>query len=219
LSFIDSFLHPVATANISHLSASNMTSDHQNLFSRGAILAALLLFAGIFFRVLRVDLSPETLPNFSPLMAAALCGAVFIPGLAGLVIPVGALLISDALLNLHYGAPLVSSQLLWTLPCYLIAVGFGWILRERRAGLWPILGGTLAASVIFYLVTNTGSWLMIPGYSHSVAGWVQAMTTGLPGYPPTWSFLRNSLTGDLLFAAFFVVMERALSTRKVSAVA
>lgn len=196
-----------------------MTSDHQNLFSRGTTLAALLLFAGIFFRVLRVDLSPETLPNFSPLMAAALCGAVFIPGMAGLVIPVGALLISDALLNLHYGAPLVSSQVLWTLPCYLIAVGFGWILRERRAGLWTILGGTLAASVIFYLVTNTGSWLMIPGYSLSVAGWVQAMTMGLPGYPPTWSFLRNSLTGDLLFAAFFVTMERALSTRKVSAVA
>lgn len=178
-----------------------------------------LLTAGAFFRVLRVDLSPETLPNFSPLMAAALCGAVFIPGMAGLVIPVGALLISDALLNLHYGAALVSSQLFWTLPCYLIAVGFGWILRGHRTGLWPILGGTLAASVIFYLVTNTGSWLMIPGYSLSFAGWVQAMTTGLPGYPPTWSFLRNSLAGDLLFAAFFVAMEQALSRRKVSCLA
>lgn len=196
-----------------------MTSDQQTLLSRGAILATLLLFAGIFFRVLRVDLSPETLPNFSPLMAAALCGAVFIPGSAGLVIPVAALLISDALLNLHYGAPLLSVQLLWTLPCYLIAVGFGWMLRERRAGLWPILGGTLAASAIFYLVTNTGSWLGLAAYPQNFAGWVQAMTTGLPGYPPTWSFLRNSLTGDLLFAAFFVAMERVLLKRPVSAVA
>lgn len=196
-----------------------MTSDQQTLLSRGTILATLLLFAGIFFRVLRVDLSPETLPNFSPLMAAALCGAVFIPGLAGLVIPVAALLISDVLLNLHYGVPLLSVQLLMTLPCYLIAVGFGWMLREYRAGLWLILGGTLAASVIFYLVTNTGSWLGLPGYPRSFEGWVQAMTTGLPGYPPTWSFLRNSLTGDLLFAAFFVAVERVLDQRKVSAVA
>jgi hypothetical protein len=170
----------------------------------------LLLFAGLFFRVLRVDLAPEALPNFSPLMASALCGAVFIHGVAGLVIPVAALVISDALLNLHYGVPVVSVQLLWTLPCYLIAVGLGWMLRERRAGLWPILGGTLAASVIFYLVTNTGSWLLLSGYSRSFEGWVQAMTIGLPGYPPTWSFLRNSLTGDLLFAAFFVAVEHFL---------
>lgn len=196
-----------------------MSSEQNPLLSRCTLLAALLLFAGIFFRVLRVDLSPETLPNFSPLMAAALCGAVFIPGFAGLAIPVAALLVSDALLNVHYGAPLISVQLLWTLPCYLMAVGFGWMIRERRAGIWPILGGTLAASVIFYLVTNTGSWLGFTAYPQNVAGWVQAMTTGLSGYPPTWSFLRNSLIGDLLFAAFFVAMERAILRRRVSAVA
>lgn len=196
-----------------------MTSDQQTLPSRGAILAGLLLFAGIFFRVLRVDISPETLPNFSPLMAAALCGAVFIPGLPGLFIPVVALLISDTLLNARYGAPFLSVQLLWTLPCYLIAVGFGWMLRARRAGLWPILGGTLVASVIFYVLTNTGSWLGLPAYPQTVAGWVQALTVGLPGYPPTWTFLRNSLAGDLLFAAFFVAAEQSLSPRKEAVLA
>lgn len=196
-----------------------MTSDPQTTLSRSAILAMLLLFAGLFFRVLRVELAPEALPNLSPLMASALCGAVFISGVAGLVIPVAALVISDALLNLHYGVPVVSVQLLWTLPCYLVAVGLGWMLRERGTGFWPILGGTLSASVIFYLVTNTGSWLGLPAYPQNFAGWVQAMTTGLPGYPPTWSFLRNSLTGDLLFAAFFVAMERTLLQRRVSVVA
>jgi hypothetical protein len=195
-----------------------MKSDQQSLFSGSAVLAAILLFAGLFFRVLRVYLAPETLPNFSPLMAAALCGAVFIPGVAGLVISVVALLISDALLNLHYGAPLLSAQMLWTLPCYLIAVGFGWILRERGAGLWPILGGTLMASLLFYLVTNTGSWLGLAAYPQNFAGWVQAMTTGLPGYPPTWSFLRNSLLGDLLFAALFVALEQAVAPRKVAVI-
>ena len=179
---------------------------------RSALLALVLLLAGVFFRVIRVDLAPETLPNFSPLMAAALCAAVFIPGWLGLVVPVVALLVSDALLSLHYGAPFISAQLLWTLPCYLIAVGFGWMLRDRRAGLWPILGGTLAASVIFYLVTNTGSWLGSTAYPQSFAGWLQALTTGLPGYPPTWTFFRNSLIGDLLFAGFFVAVEYSLTT-------
>lgn len=188
--------------------------NSNQLSSRSAILAVILLFAGVFFRVARADLAPEVLPNFSPLMAAALCGAVFIPGWLGLVVPVVALLVSDAALNTHYGEPVISPQLLWTLPCYLIAVGIGWLLREqrdRRAGLWPILGGTLLSSVIFYVVTNTGSWLGFSAYPQNLAGWLQALTTGLPGYPPTWTFFRNSLIGDLLFAAFFVAVERSIA--------
>jgi hypothetical protein len=105
--------------------------NSNQLSSRSAILAVILLFAGVFFRVARADLAPEVLPNFSPLMAAALCGAVFIPGWLGLVVPVVALLVSDAALNTHYGEPVISPQLLWTLPCYLIAVGIGWLLREQ----------------------------------------------------------------------------------------
>jgi hypothetical protein len=158
-----------------------------------------------------VDFAPEVLPNFSPLMAAALCGAVFLPGVVGLVIPVVALLVSDVLLNLHYGLPLCSVQFLWTMPAYLVAVGLGWFLRDRQARLGGILGGTLAASVIFYLVTNTGCWFGQATYPQNFSGWVQALTTGLPGYPPTWHFFRNSLLGDLLFAAFFVVVERSLA--------
>jgi hypothetical protein len=179
--------------------------------TRSEVLALLLLLAGLFFRVIRADLAPGTLPNFSPLMAAALCGAVFLPGWIGLVVPLAALLLSDAVLNLHEGLPVISSQLVWSLPCYLTAVGLGWMLRGRHAGLWSILCSTFAASVFFYLVTNTGSWLGLAAYPQTFAGWVQALTVGLPGYPPTWIFFRNSLIGDLLFAAFFVGVERALA--------
>lgn len=184
----------------------------------GLIAAFALLLLGTFFRVLRVEVAPDVLPNFSPLMAAALCGAMFLPGLIGLVVPVAALVISDAVLNAHYGAPIFSAQLLWTLPGYLVAVAFGWSLRGR-SGLGAVLGGTLVASVFFYLVTNTGSWLGLSAYPQTFAGWVQALTVGLPGYPPTWSFFRNSLAGDLLFAALFVLVERALMQRRVCAVA
>lgn len=181
-------------------------------------VALLLLLLGTFFRVFRVEVAPEVLPNFSPLMASALCGALFLPGVIGLVVPVAALAISDVVLNLHYGAPLLSSQLLWTLPGYLVAVAIGWSLRGRT-GLIPVLGGTLAASVFFYVVTNTGSWLGLTAYPQTFAGWVQALTVGLPGYPPTWTFFRNSLAGDLLFAAFFVLMEQVLAQRKAPAIA
>ena len=188
------------------------------LSSTSLITAFSLLLLGTFFRVIRVEVAPEVLPNFSPLMASALCGALFLPGLIGLVMPVAALAISDVVLNLHYGAPLLSSQLLWTLPGYLVAVAIGWSLRGR-AGLISVLGGTLAASVFFYVVTNTGSWFGLTAYPQTFAGWVQALTVGLPGYPPTWTFFRNSLAGDLLFAALFVVVEQALAKRKAVAIA
>lgn len=182
------------------------------------LTALLLLLAGTFFRVLRVEIAPGVLPNFSPLMASALCGAVFLPGWIGVIVPVAALLISDLVLNLHYGVPLVSAQLLWTLPGYLVAVALGWCLRGR-AGLGPVLGGTVAASLFFYVVTNTGCWLGLPAYPQTLAGWVQAMTAGIPGYPPTWTFFRNSLISDLLFAALFVFVERAVASRKAAVLA
>lgn len=182
--------------------------------SQREIFALLLLLSGVFFRVFRADIAPEVLPNFSPLMASALSGALFLPGLLGLVVPIGALLVSDALLNFHFGTSVVSMQLLWTLPCYLLAVGTGWILRNRTGGgsLPAVLGATLGLSVGFYIVTNTGCWLGTSSYPQTFAGWWQALTTGLPGYPPTWQFFRNSLTGDLLFAALFVALERSLSS-------
>ena len=188
------------------------------IFSREALLALLFLFAGIFFRVIRVDLAPEILPNFSPLMAAALCGALFLPGWIGLVVPVAALVISDALLNIHYGEPFLSAQLLWTLPGYLAAVALGWSLRGR-AGFVSVLGGTFLASVFFYLVTNTGSWLGFVAYPQSFVGCLQALTVGLSGYPPTWTFFRNSLLGDLLFAALFFTVERSFQSHRVTLLA
>ena len=46
-----------------------------------------------------------------------------------------------------------------------------------------------------------------PGYAKNAAGLVQALTTGLPQYgsTPTWMFFRNSLLSDLLFTAVFVL--------------
>ncbi|MEO6786006.1 MAG: DUF6580 family putative transport protein, partial [Chthoniobacteraceae bacterium] len=44
-----------------------------------------------------------------------------------------------------------------------------------------------------------------PGYAKTAAGWLQSLTVGLPGYPPTWIFYRNTLAGDMLFAVLFLM--------------
>jgi hypothetical protein len=40
-------------------------------------------------------------------------------------------------------------------------------------------------------------------YAKTLAGWIQAITTGLPGYPPTWEFFRNTLLSGGIFSGLF----------------
>jgi len=63
--------------------------------------------------------------------------------------------------------------------------------------------GTLLGALLFYLVSNTVSWLVNPVYAKTIAGWVQALTVGLPGFPPTWVFGLKSLLGTGLFTGLF----------------
>ena len=77
-----------------------------------------------------------------------------------------------------------------------------WVAVRSSWDRW--LGGALAASLIFYLVTNSFSWWTNVGYDKSPVGWWQALTVGMPGFSPTWTFLRASVISDLLFTAVFV---------------
>jgi hypothetical protein len=77
-------------------------------------------------------------------------------------------------------------------------------LFSRRTHFLKLLGGGLLGAVLFYLITNTASWLYDPGYAKTFAAWIQALTTGLPGLPPTWEFFRNTLLSGGLFTALFV---------------
>ena len=70
---------------------------------------------------------------------------------------------------------------------------------------------SLAASLIFYVVTNSVSWIYDPGYAKNFAGLIQALTVGLPQYSatPSWMFFRNSLVSDLVFTYLLVVCMNA----------
>ncbi|MGZ8898489.1 MAG: DUF6580 family putative transport protein, partial [Limisphaerales bacterium] len=58
-------------------------------------------------------------------------------------------------------------------------------------------------ALIFYVVTNIASWIFDPGYPKSIGGLLQALTVGIPGYPPTWLFLKNTLISGGLFTGLF----------------
>jgi len=168
--------------------------------------AALLLLAAITLYRLCIGFQAGHLPwleNFAPVAAVALCGGIYLPRRLAFVVPLGALFVSDVFLNWHFGYALVSGEMISRYVALAASVGLGITLRARPR-LATVLPASILGSFIFYIVTNTSSWLTWPGYSRTFAGWLQALTTGLPGYAPTWMFFRSTLVSDLLFSALFV---------------
>ena len=178
-------------------------------YEEGEMIPGLVLFAAaVLYRLLPVLLGmklqqPEWLPNFSPMAALCLCGAAFLPRRLAIAVPLVALLGTDLVLNAHYGFPFFTVEFFGTIVAFAAVTALGWRLRKNTTAS-VIFPAVLGGSLFFYVATNTASWLYEPGYAKSAAGWVQALTTGLPGYAPTWIFYRNTLAGDLLFAALFL---------------
>ena len=168
--------------------------------------AFLLLFVVVIYRVVSgfagsADFS--WMHNFAPLGAVALCGAVYLPRRAAFALPLAMLFLSDVVLNLFlYHRPVLTVEMLPSYLALALIAGLGFALRDR-AGLGSLLAASFVGSLIFYIITDTGSWLFLPGYSRTFEGWLQAVTIGLPGYPPTWWFYCHTLLSDLFFTLLF----------------
>ena len=76
----------------------------------------------------------------------------------------------------------------------------GWIVKKRK-NLLTVISGTLAGSVLFYLVTNFAVWAFTPLYDKTGSGLIQCYTMAIP-------FFRNTVLGDLFYVGvFFGVFE------------
>ena len=169
--------------------------------SRLPLLPVVLVAVALAYRVAKLKFGmADVLPNFSPWMALAFAGSMVMPrALAWWVWP-ALFIICDLAINT--GA---MGEMWLVYACYgLAALAGGW-LRERSSVLMT-LGGTALSSLGFYVVTSTQAWFMSPVYAKSVAGWVQALTTGDPAYQPqAWVFGMNALLSDVGFALLLVV--------------
>lgn len=155
-----------------------------------------------------VTRTPELMPpNFSAMIALAFCAGAFFPGRLGWGLPLLTLLVTDFLLNRFvYGVPMFSAGTLAFMAgnygVYLLVIALGRKV-SHRASFLGLLGGGILGAILFYLLTNTMAWLLNPAYVKSLAGWLQSLTTGVPGYPPTWTFFLNTLASTGLFTGLF----------------
>ena len=142
--------------------------------------------------------------NFSALYALMFCAGVYFRGAMAWWLPLGALLATDIGLNIfYYHAPVFDGYMLVKTLAFAGLIGLGRFFSPRMNFL-KLLGGGLFGAILFYLVTNTASWLHNPAYARTLAGWIQALTTGVPNLPSTWEFFRNTLLSGGLFTGLFV---------------
>ena len=170
-------------------------------------LALMLVFA--------LSRMPGMLPqNFSAAYALAFCAGVYFSGTLAWWLPLLTLLATDIGLNLYYWLALGIN--VWELPLlkyqacnYLAYAALIWLGRrfKPQTSFRALLGGGVLGALLFYLITNTASWLFNPfgnpEYTKTLAGWLIALTKGTGGWPQTWEFFRNTLLSGGLFTALF----------------
>lgn len=172
------------------------------------------LLPGLFIVVLAVSRIPGLLPfDFSAVYAFVFCAGVYFRGRLAWWLPLATLLATDIGLELFYYGPrfqvsfshfLHSIWVNYLLYVVMIVLGrqFG-----ARSATWKLLSGSLLGAILFYVISNTWAWIQLD-YAKTLAGWIQALWTGLPGLPPTWEFFRNALFSTGLFTALFVGSEK-----------
>jgi hypothetical protein len=132
--------------------------------------------------------------NFAPIGAMALFGGAVLPIGVGLFVPLAALALSDAVLGFYPG-------FVWVYGSFILIGLLGLTLRRRRTPM-RVIATSLAASVLFFLITNFGEWLG-PLYPHVLGGLWASYLAGIP-------FFRNTVASDLIYSlAFFGVYDSA----------
>lgn len=165
---------------------------------------------------------PGLLPqNFSAVYALAFCAGVYFPGRMAWWLPMATLVVTDVLLNVfYYHFPIFNGYFAASLTGFVALIALGRRFNPRSSWL-KLLGGGLLGAIIFYLITNSASWLSDPGYAKTLTGWIQALTIGLPGFPPTWEFFLRTLFSAGLFTGLFAgamkLSEAAESAREKEA--
>lgn len=111
-------------------------------------------------------------PNFTPILAISVfTGIKFKNNLFSFVIPIIAMLISDAVIGFHSGILVVYSAI------FLSAV----IAKKFN----NINSSVLASCVLFFLVTNFQVWIVSPSYPKSLFGILECYTLAIPFFGMT----------------------------------
>lgn len=145
-------------------------------------IAFILVIAGILLRLIPHE------PNFAPIAAIALFSSVYLPRKYALIIPLSIIIISDFFLGWH-------NTILFTWGSFLLIGIIGLYLKNHK-NIVNTLSATLGSSLLFFIITNLGVWLMTAWYPKTLIGLVNCYTMAIP-------FFKNTLLSDLFYVTVF----------------
>lgn len=157
-----------------------------------SIIAIILIVFGVTARLL-----PHP-ANIAPIGAIALFAGLYLPRRYAILIPFAAMILSDAVIGFYDW-----KILLTVYASFFVSVYIGQYVQKRK-NLIMIVGGTVFASIIFYLTTNGAVWAFGDMYAHTFSGLIQSYTMALP-------FFRHSVIGDLFFVSILAGSMELLS--------
>lgn len=184
-----------------HLLRLKKQMKKQDIIILSAVMLALVLIR-VYFNI----------PNFNPLGAIALMGGVlFGRNWLAFLIPVSALFVGDLLLSSNNALNedyLFSASFLTVYASFGVMIALGMLLAKKPS-LSGVLGGSLLAAIVFFAVTNAGSWFTLPEYPKTFNGLMAAYTAGIP-------FFRNTLVSQVLFSIGIYVVYSFATQRKLT---
>jgi hypothetical protein len=171
------------------------------------ISSPLLLAIGLILvaAILRLATNYFHIWNFTPIIAMALfSGATIRDKKIAFLIPLAAIILTDAIIGFYQGIFVVYFSLL-----LITFLGF---LLQNRIKVVPVILGSLGASLIFYLVTNFALIYPTTLYPHTWEGIISSYTSAIP-------FFKTAVAGDLiysgiLFGSYELIRRKAFTTQK-----
>lgn len=165
----------------------------------------LIVISGIILAAAAARLLPHA-PNFTPLGAMALFAGAYIANrVLAFIIPLAAMILSDAAMGFTgWDYPEQTAAVYAT---FALITLLGMNMRNNK-NVMRVAGSSIAASVVFFVVTNFVVWMsgffaVTPLYNTTFAGLMQCYTMAIP-------FFNNTLSADLfyntvLFGSFYLV--------------
>lgn len=154
------------------------------------VMAGLILFAALS----RVVLYPLHI-YFSPVIAMALFGgSCFANKKYSFALPLLAMFFSDLMFEFFFVAPgFWGWGQIVNYAALLLVTLLGFSLR--KLSILNVASASVASSLIFFLVSNSGVWLFDHSvYARDFSGWVNCLAMGIP-------FLKNGLMADLFYSS------------------
>ena len=159
-----------------------MNTQHGNLQAGRAWVVYGLIVLGVISRLV-----PHPW-NATPVMAIALLSGAYLSRRWSILLPLTIIVLSDLLIGWHNTIP-------FTWSAFVFTGVLGWWVRQRPTA-WRIIGSSLIGSVLFFIVTNFGVWVVGELYPRTAAGFWECYVAAIP-------FFRGTLLGDLVYVTVF----------------